>query len=48
MNTSFVSRAVSFSFAVVLTVMTLAGVDGLARQEPTPALMARTVASSPA
>jgi hypothetical protein len=40
-TTSFFHRAVSFSFAAVLTVMTLAGVDSLAKQETSAAQMAR-------
>jgi hypothetical protein len=42
MNTSSLfHRTVSFSFAAVVTVMTLAGVDALAKQEPSAAQMAR-------
>jgi glyceraldehyde-3-phosphate dehydrogenase/erythrose-4-phosphate dehydrogenase len=49
MNTSTIlHRAVSFSFAVLVTVMTLAGVDSLAKQEPSAAQMARAAAISQA
>ncbi len=41
-------RAISFSFAALVTVMTLAGVDSLARQEPSAAQMARAAASAQA
>jgi len=41
MITNIFQRAVSFSFAAIVTVMTLAGVDSLAKQEPSAALMAR-------
>lgn len=44
-TTSIFHRAVSFSFAAVLTVMTLAGVDSLAKQEPSAAQMARAAVS---
>ena len=46
MNTSnILHRAVSFSFAAIVTVMTLAAVDSLAKQEPSAAQMARAAAS---
>jgi hypothetical protein len=49
MNTStLLHRAVSFSFAAIVTVMTLAGVDALATQQPSPALMAHVAASAQA
>lgn len=49
MNTSsLLQRAVSFSFAALVTVMTLAGVDSLAKQEPSAAQMARTSAGAQA
>jgi hypothetical protein len=49
MNTSTLfQRAVSFSFAAIVTVMTLAGVDSLARQEPSAAQMARVTVTSQA
>ena len=48
MNTTFFHRAVSFSFAAIVTVMTLAGVDSLAKQEPSAAQMARAAASAQA
>ena len=47
-TTNFLNRAVSFGFAAVLTVMTLAGVDTLAKQEPTAAQMARVAVTSQA
>lgn len=47
-NSTTLHRAVSFSFAAIVTVMTLAGVDSLAKQEPSAAQMARTVASAQA
>jgi hypothetical protein len=47
-TTNFLNRAVSFSFAAILTVMTLAGVDTLAKQEPTAAQMARAAVTSQA
>ena len=49
MNTStLLHRAVSFSFAALVTVMTLAGVDSLAKQEPSAAQMARAAVTSQA
>ena len=49
MNTrTLLHRAVSFSFAALVTVMMLAGVDSLARQEPSAAQMARAALSSQA
>ena len=49
MNSSnILHRVVSFSFAAVVTVMTLAGVDSLAKQEPSAAQMARAAASAQA
>jgi hypothetical protein len=49
MNTSTTfHRAVSFSFAVLVTVMTLAGVDSLAKQETSAAQMARAAVSAQA
>lgn len=49
MNTSTLfHRAVCFSFAAIVTVMTLAGVDALATQQPSPALMAHVAASAQA
>jgi hypothetical protein len=45
MNTNILHRAVSFSFAAIVTVMTLAGVDSLAKQEPSAAQMARAAAT---
>jgi hypothetical protein len=49
MNTNtLLQRAVSFSFAALVTVITLAGVDSLAKQEPSAAQMARTAASAQA
>lgn len=49
MNTSTAfHRAVSFSFAALITVMTLAGVDSLATQEPSAAQMARAAVSAQA
>jgi hypothetical protein len=47
-TTSFFHRAVSFSFAAVLTVMTLAGVDSLAKQETSAAQMARAAVTEQA
>ena len=47
-TTSLLNRAVSFSFAAIVTVMMLAGVDSLAKQEPNGALMARSAASAQA
>ena len=46
MNTNILHRAVSFSFAAIVTVMTLAGVDSLAKQEPSAAQMARAAVTS--
>ncbi len=49
MNTSkLLQRAVSFSLAALVTVMTLAGVDSLAKQEPSAAQMARAAVGTPA
>jgi hypothetical protein len=49
MNTSnILHRAASFSFAALVTVMTLAGVDSLAKQEPSAAQMARAAVSAQA
>jgi hypothetical protein len=49
MNTNtFFQRAVSFSFAAIVTVMTLAAVDSLAKQEPSAAQMARAAVSAQA
>jgi hypothetical protein len=49
MNTSnLLHRAVSFSFAAIVTVMTLAGVDALATQQASPALMANVAAGAQA
>lgn len=46
---SLTQRAVSFSFAAIVTLMTLAGVDALATQQPaSAALMAQTVAAAQA
>jgi len=47
-TTNFFNRAVSFGFAAIVTVMTLAGIDSLATQEPTAAQMARVVVTSQA
>jgi hypothetical protein len=47
-TTSILHRAVSFSFAAIVTVMTLAGVDALATQQPSPALMAHVATSAQA
>jgi hypothetical protein len=47
-TTSLLTRAASFSFAAAVTVMMLAGVDSLAKQEPNAALMARAAASAQA
>jgi hypothetical protein len=41
-------RAASFGFAALVTVMTLAGVDSLAKQEPSAAQMARVAVSTQA
>jgi hypothetical protein len=47
MNTSTIlHRAVSFSFAALVTVMMLATVDSLAKQEPSAALMARAATAA--
>jgi hypothetical protein len=43
--TSIFHRAVSISFAAIVTVMTLAALDSLAKQEPSAAQMARAAAS---
>lgn len=49
MNTiNLLHRAVCFSFAAVVTVMTLAGVDSLAKHEPSAAQMARAAMSTQA
>jgi hypothetical protein len=49
MNTSTTfHRVVSFSFAALVTVMTLAGVDSLAKQEPSAAQIARAAVSAEA
>jgi len=48
MNTNILHRAVSFSFAAIVTVMTLAAVDALAKQEPSSAQMARAAATAQA
>ena len=49
MNTStLLQRAAFFSFAAIVTVMTLAGVDSLAKQEPSAAQMARATVSTQA
>lgn len=47
-STTILHRAVSFSFAAIVTVMTLAGVDSLAKQEPSAAQMARAAMTSQA
>ena len=47
-TTSIFHRVAAFSFAAIVTVMTLAGVDSLAQQEPSAAQMARAAASTPA
>ncbi len=47
-TTSLLTRAVCFSFAAIVTVMTLAGVNSLATQQPSPALMAHVAASAQA
>lgn len=47
-TTSIFHRAAAFSFAAIVTVMTLAGVDALARQEPSAAQMARAAVSTQA
>jgi hypothetical protein len=47
-TTSLLTRTVSFSFAAIVTVMTLAGVNALATQQPSPALMAHVAASAQA
>ena len=47
-TTSILHRAVSLGFAAIVTVMTLAGVDALAMQQPSPALMAHVAASAQA
>ncbi len=44
MNTSLTQRALSLSFAAIVTLMTLAGVDALATQQPSAALMAHAAA----
>ncbi len=44
-TTSILHRAVFFSFATIVTVMTLAGVDSLAKQEPSAAQMVRAAAT---
>ena len=44
-TTSILQRAVCLTFAALVTVMTLAGVDSLAKQEPSAAQMARTAAT---
>jgi hypothetical protein len=43
MNTSLIHRALSLSFAAIVTLMTLAGVDALATQHPSASLMAQQV-----
>jgi hypothetical protein len=48
MNTPLLHRAVSFSFAAIVTVMTLAAVDSLAKQEPSAAQMARAAVTTQA
>jgi hypothetical protein len=45
MNTNLLQRAMSLSLAAIVTVMTLAGVNALATQQPSAALMAQAVAS---
>lgn len=45
MNPSLTQRALSLSFAVIVTLMTLAGVDALATQQPSAALTAQVAAS---
>ena len=47
-TTNLLHRAVCFSFAAVVTLMTLAGVDSLAKQEPSAAQMARAALSTQA
>jgi hypothetical protein len=48
-TTSLTQRAVSFSFAAIVTLMTLAGVDALATQQaPSAPLMAQTAAAAQA
>ena len=47
-TTSILQRAVCLSFAALVTVMALAGVDSLAKQEPSAAQMARATVSTPA
>ena len=47
-TTSLLHRAVFISFAAIVTVMTLAAVDSLAKQEPSAAQMARAAASAQA
>jgi hypothetical protein len=42
MNTSLTQRAISLSFAAIVTVMTLAGVNALATPAAADALMAQT------
>ena len=46
MNTSLTHRALSLSFAAIVTLMTLAGVDALATQQPSAAQMAQMAQSA--
>jgi hypothetical protein len=48
MSTNILHRAASFSFAAIVTLMTLAAVDALATQQPSPALMAHVAAAAQA
>jgi hypothetical protein len=45
--TTLLQRAMGLSFAAVVTVMTLAGVDALATQAPSAALMAQAASGTP-
>ena len=46
MNTSLIHRAMSLSFAAIVTMMTLAGVDALAAQQASAAQMAQALSSA--
>jgi hypothetical protein len=46
MHTSLMHRTMSLSFAAIVTVMTLAGVDTLATQQPSAAQMAQALSSA--
>ena len=45
MNTSLTQRAISLSFAAIVTIMTLAGINALATPAAADALMAQTTGS---